>query len=105
MSANVDLKQLSKDITSNLVFTSFMINPHDNHLLGSIFMPLSFLDEQQRKEMVDRNVYVIYEYYSESLPRSINGYPTFASFRSLSKDESMVVSDYCKKIQEALNTI
>ena len=57
-----------------------MIPERDNDLMPSIFIPLIFMNEEQRDDMVKKGTLHIFEYYDKAGPRSINGYPIFFLF-------------------------
>jgi hypothetical protein len=84
-----EIKKLALDIRSNLVFGSWNIRKEEfERMVGSVFMPLLFMDEESRKQMKDEEIFHIYEYMSQAGPRSINGYPMFMSFRSINKTDA-----------------
>lgn len=90
-----DLKQLAWDICAGLVFTDREINPPS--LMTHVFMPLLFLTEEQRLDLV-KNAVLIYEYISKAGPRMINGYPMFMSFFYLNAQELNEVIEHQKTI-------
>lgn len=101
-----ELKEIARKIVANEIFPSWAIRKNDERLLGSIFMPLMFLKDEDVKEMKDAEITFFFEEYCKSMPRSINGYPMFMSFNALSKDEGKLVINYCKVIDNAIkNTL
>jgi hypothetical protein len=101
-----ELKQLARDIVNNLVFTDKHI-PEEQRIkmIPSVFMPIVFLDEKQSKSILDMKVSMFYEYYDKATPRSINGYPIFASMRMLIEDEERFVWDFHEKYKKALDDV
>jgi len=96
-----ELRQLAVDIVSGLVFTSAHIREEDlNNLLGMVFMPILFMDEHSRKELVANEIHTIYEYYSEAGPRAINGKPIFMSCRMLNRTDSQKVWSMMKRFEK-----
>lgn len=81
-----ELKQIAIDFCEGKIFTSAHLNNLQN--IGMVFMPLLLGAAQQMTEEERNNIGLIYEYYSEAGPRSINGYPIFFSFRILTKEET-----------------
>ncbi len=75
----IDLRKLALAIADNEIFGSWMIREGDmESMLRSIFMVLLFMDEP-----LPDNVAHFYEYYSESSPMGINGYPIFMSLKMI----------------------
>lgn len=92
-----ELKQIAIDIVDGKIFSSLSIkNPSE---LGFIFMPLALgaFSEKTKEEIED--VGILYEYMSES-SRTINGNPSFLSFRFLSKKDSETVISLIKEYQK-----
>jgi hypothetical protein len=54
-------------------------------------MPLIFMTEEQKTELenklVSGDVADIYEHISEAGPQSVNGFPIFMSYKTISKDD------------------
>ena len=48
---------------------------------------------------------MIFEYMEEAGPTSINGYPSFGSFRYINKEDWPTFVDYYEKIKNALENI
>lgn len=95
------LIKLAKDIKNNLVFIDRYIPEHLS--LENIFMPLLFMDEGFREELKKDPPGLIYEYLSEANPRSVNGYPTFMSLRMISIEDTKILGQIMKKLEEAEN--
>jgi hypothetical protein len=82
MKTDKELKKIAKDIMDGLIFTSAGI---PEHTLPMVFMALIFIKEEDRNAFKDATL--LYEYYSASGGRAVNGMPTFMSFRFLNKLE------------------
>lgn len=95
-----EIKKLAIDILGGGVFTSWMIRKGDEHLVTSIFMPLIFLDDIQRKAMLRDGVVHFYQSYSAAGPLAINGYPIFDSFYSLDREDVERIAKKMKQIEE-----
>lgn len=81
------LRKFIQDYLAGAIFTSADLREHDQRpesmTLGTVFMPLLLgVFSDYRPEGL-RDIGVVYEYWSQALPRSINGYPIFASCRFL----------------------
>jgi hypothetical protein len=94
-----DLKQLAIDVSENKVFGTFHMNESDSRNLSVVFMPLIFLNDEQRKEMVDDNIVHFYEYYDKAGPRSVNGMPCFFSVCRINKDDWNKTVKYIKEYE------
>jgi hypothetical protein len=95
-----EIKKLAIDILGGGVFTSWMIHRGDEHLVTTIFMPLVFLDDIERKRMVRDGVVHFYNSYSAAGPRSINGYPIFESLYTLDRGDVDRIVNEMKQIEE-----
>lgn len=89
------LKKLAYDIVSGKVFLSSMVR--EQRLLGSIFMPLLFLNSELALMNKWSEIDLLYEYLDKAGPRSINGYPMFTSYNYLNRYHSRVLYRYIRK--------
>ena len=90
-----DPKEFAKRIYRREVFLSDMVRPEHVPLLGTVFMPLAFLDEDGRKNLRERDVTCLYGDMKDALPNSINGYPIFSAFGTLTREEhAMAIAEY-----------
>lgn len=97
------LKDLAKDIVMNKVFTDRHIQKTHANMLFTVFMPLAFMDKKGWAAMGKvEEIGLIYEYYEKATTRSINGYPTFQSFKYLKQKEANVTLDYVAKYKRML---
>jgi len=92
------IKQLAIDIVDGKVFTSSHIPNYED--ISMVFMPLAFLDEKQKKDLLTKDPAFIYEYMSESCKMSVNGMPTFMSFRFLNSKDLKKLNEFSKEYQE-----
>ena len=74
-------------LQAGLVFTSNHLKKEDEHSLGMVFMPMLFMDEEHRKELLAAEIVFLYEYIDKASPRSVNGMPTFFSVQMLDKQD------------------
>lgn len=101
-----ELKQLALDIRSGNVFLSSSISPAEGpRILSYIFIPLAWAGEDFKVWCLKNKICLFYEYMSVAGPRSINGYPTFFSVRSMSEADLKRLTDYMEKIEKALSEI
>lgn len=105
MKTDEQLKEFAKDFYGGKIFTSqhFSSSREAIDMIPLVFIPFMFLTEEQKESIKD--MALIYEYYDESGPRSINGYPQFMSFNTLTKEELNKVVDYYEKIKSAMDSI
>ena len=100
------LTQLAKDIATNLVFTSDHIRREEwDNILGMVFMSIVLGAFSDYTEEARKDIGMIYEYYDKAGPRSINGYPTFFSFRILNVKDRLIVWEKVEKIRKALEAV
>ena len=97
------LKKIAKEMYEGKIFSDKHLLPHEQNLMGSVFMPLMLMDNQSRWLLKKNPPGLIYEYNHEAGPRSINGCPMFFSFRSLSQEDTEKMFEFYeqyKKIAE-----
>ena len=105
MRTDEELKQLAKDMLADKIFTNAHIKKGDESLLGSIFMPIIFMEQKDRDKMEANGICVLFEYYSEASTKSINGYPMFMTMKYMTKDEWEKVYIYHEKMKTALDEV
>lgn len=102
MKTDKEIIKLAKDIREGHVFGSWQIpESHIQSLLPMVFMALAFIEEKHLKEYEELDVLHFYEYYSESGPRSVNGYPMFFSHDILTRRDVEKIDKVIKKLDEA----
>jgi hypothetical protein len=91
-----EVTKLAKAMYRNEVFFSFMIPENQRiRMIPMVFMVVLFMDDITKKQLVANEIDVFYEYMSEAGPRGINGYPTFFSCRSMTRnDGNRVINKY-----------
>lgn len=94
-----ELKQLAVDLRAGRVWTS----AHDKATGGrlSSFMVLLFMDGEQRKEFLESDVGLIYEYLDKAGPRAVNGCPQFFSCLMLNRADTERLHKLLKALEEA----
>ena len=100
-----EIKQLATDTFKEKVFFSTMIREIDKHLLGSIFMPITFMDKPQIEKLEKDKISAFYEYMNKALPRCINGYPMFPSMRTITVEDLAQVQLMVKKLTDATDAV
>ncbi len=95
------LKELGLDVFKEKVFFSTMIREEDMHLLSAIFMPVTFLDEAQVKQLDSDEVVAFYEYMDKAGPRSLNGYPMFMSMKTITKRDLKELQKIVQNLKDA----
>lgn len=98
-----EIKQLAIDVLKDKVFFSSMLEEHEQHLLGSVFMPVNFLDEPQVKKLEEDKIAAFYEYHDKAGPRSINGLPMFMSMKTITEEDLKKMGEVLKKLKEAFD--
>jgi hypothetical protein len=99
MRSEQELRQLTLDLKANKIFASTQIPPEDSSLLGSIFLILSLMDEQQHADFVAKKPAFVYEYYTEAGSHGVNGYPSFLSMRFVTEDELPLIKQYWDELE------
>jgi hypothetical protein len=76
-----ELRKFVVDCLGGRIFTSAQVRDFDHVPMVFMVVALGGLSQFSAKSMND--IGIIYEYIEKAGPRSINGYPTFFSFRVL----------------------
>lgn len=63
-------------------------------------MPILFLNDEQRKQLIADEVFAFYGKMEDAGPRAINGYPMFTSMSSVTEKEYEKLSRYVKLYQD-----
>jgi len=95
--------ELAKDIYSGLVFT-------DRHIqfkldFPLIFMSFALMEDEDRQELVDNPPGMVYQYYANALPRTINGNPCFLSCQLLDHPSTELVWSKYETVKSAMAAI
>lgn len=82
-----ELRQIAVDLIEGKIFCDrhLKLKGENERMLLSVFMPLSLWEDAV--EWV-KDAGMIYEYLSEALPRTINGYPMFTSCQKLTIEDT-----------------
>lgn len=101
MKSDKELKQLAVDILAGKVFGTWNFQDVNeaNSLVSSVFMPLAFMSEEDRKKLLSMEVSHFYETMDKAGPRSINGYPMFMSMQTLTSGEWVIVLQHVKELE------
>lgn len=92
-----ELNVLARDMSKGLLFSNLHVPPGEDHMLATIFLPLGMGALNQYEDESLRQIGIVYEYLNKAMPRGINGYPTFMSFRMLNRvDTEYVLTKYEK---------
>jgi len=94
-----ELKQLAIDISENKVFGTFHMNKCEIANMSTVFMPIIFMNDEQRKESANNNIVHFYEYYDKAGPRSVNGMPCFFSMHQINLRDWKKVVKYIKEYE------
>lgn len=97
--------RLANDIHDNKVFITLGMEKEIGDLLPSIFMPLTFMGEEHRKELMDSKPVCLYEYYDKAMNRGINGYPIFTTFKWLNQEQAAEIIAILQKLDEVHNSL
>lgn len=100
-----EIKKLGVDIRAGRVFGSWMVAECDQDLLVSIFLVMRFMDSDALTELQRQEPAAIYEYMSEAGGRSVNGYPTFLSMKTLDKNDLSRLVDVMKALERAESAV
>jgi hypothetical protein len=94
------LRKLAQEIVEGKVFTDRDMRKADQMggtMLGMIFMPVLLM---QSPGVYLADAGLLYEYWDQAGPRSINGYPIFFSVRKVIKKDMPALEHYVKTFWE-----
>jgi hypothetical protein len=97
-----EVNELAKQGYRGEVFFSWQVREHDTNLIGSIFMPIMFLDDVTRKEWIRDEVCHFYGLMKDASPRGVNGYPMFFGMGILNKEDAVRIDKRIREIMELL---
>jgi hypothetical protein len=100
-----EVTALARDLVKDRIFMSDQLRKHEQNLLSSIFMPLVFMKPKDVRKMVDGDLAVLYEYFKEAGPRSINGRPMFFSMRWLNQADYARVRAEEQRLRVAIGDV
>ena len=106
----MDAKQLSdfvREYIDHRIFTSAMIRNDDKwqEMVPMVFLPLLFGAFDKFSDDEFKDIGVVWAYYSEALPRGINGYPCFMKCRIMHANDwfnACRIIDHLKNEQEKI---
>jgi hypothetical protein len=104
-SSEEELKKLAQEIVDGKVFTDRDLRKADQaggFMLTMVFMPLALM-ENPAAFVADAGL--LYEYWDQAGPRSINGYPMFFSVRKIIRKDMPALEHYVKFYWEAKKRI
>ena len=96
MRSEQELKKLAKEVYENKIFLANT----EEHMRLSFGIILALLE----KDKIPKDVVAFYEYYTEALPRGINGLPMFMSCGFLIKDEWDIFYKYYQQYKELVES-
>lgn len=98
-----EIREIAKGLVNGTYFCDRQIAPQDySHMVGSVFMPLMFMDDGNAKHMMMNDADMLYSEMAGAFPRSTNGYPMFGAFRWLDKSDTIRVIVKYQAIQKAM---
>lgn len=100
-----EIRTLAEDLYRGRIFTDRHIKGDGERMARSVFMGLNFLSDKDLKMYRKWNVGLFYEYMDKACPVSVNGYPTFMSFRILSEDDAKRLFTMHDKIKSAVDNV
>lgn len=97
---DVEIREMALAIFQGSLFTSWQIPDHED--LGLHFMPMLFMTEGQRGEVVKMNPGVIVAPMTDALETGLNGYPVFSSAKFLSQADSRRLIDAYNELKSKI---
>lgn len=82
-----DAKEFAKRVYRGEIFTSDQVRKGDESMVQMIFLPLTLIGEEERKEMIAHDVTLLYGEMRDVCAHGINGYPCFMAMGGLTSAE------------------
>jgi hypothetical protein len=95
-----EVNDFARRIYRHEIFTSWMA---PQEMIGSIFMPLHFMSEEQMKEVIAEGGHSMWAEMSSAGPRSINGYPIFMTLNIWNEDNAKRIHKRVLEIVDMLD--
>ena len=93
-----ELKELALGILNRSVYTSMDVP--EGHGMEMVFMVLALMTKEQKEDLLACEPFLFYEEISKSMPRSINGQPSFLSVKFINKVDYERMRVYLKELAE-----
>lgn len=97
MKPDQELKTIARDWVEGRIMFSTQV---PQEIMSMVFMPLIFLSDEQREQLIADEVFAFYGKMEDAGPRGINGYPMFNSMTSVTEKEYEKLQRYAKSYQE-----
>lgn len=91
-----ELKALAREWCEGRILFSTQV---PKEIISMVFMPIIFLNEEQRKELIAENVFAFYGKMADAGPRGINGYPIFWTMYRISEPDYKKVATFAKEYE------
>jgi len=91
------LAKFIEDVLADRVFTAHHLNPADFHLIPMLFMPLAFIEKENRPP--SEQIGTVYAPYTDAIPRALNGYAIFSSVAFLHVEDWKLASEEIRRDQ------
>ena len=87
MRTDRELFEIAEDIRHGSIFTDRHLSPDDEFMVPSIFMPFTFMSQEQREGFLAMDPRLIFEHLDRAQQRTVNGFPVFMSYQFLNREE------------------
>jgi hypothetical protein len=100
-----EIVQIARDIVQGEIFTSDHIGQGNESLIGSIFLPILLGGFAEYTKEDWQKVGMLFSYYKDSLPWSVNGFPIFSSVCSVNHYDAKLIWKTVKKMRQAMEEV
>jgi hypothetical protein len=99
---NQEIKALAREWCEGRILFSTQV---PKEIISMVFMPIIFLNEEQRQELIAENVFAFYGKMADAGPRGINGYPIFWTMYRISEDDYNKLRQYAKEYSDIMQKV
>lgn len=96
MKPDQELKTIARDWVEGRIMFTTQVPPE---MVKMVFMPILFLNDEQREQLIADEVFAFYGKMEDAGPRSFNGYPMFTAMTSVTEKEYEKLTRYVKSYQ------
>lgn len=101
-----ELKNLALGMLTGHLITSDYVLERSPGCMGVVFLPLSFMPEDERQHWRDQGVTMFYAWIQNALgSRGINGLPIFMEVGMLHRDEHKRIYEIVRELTEVLQDV
>lgn len=100
-----EITDMGVALWKNEIFCDVFLPPGSENLVGSVFMPLMFINREHLSAHIEAGFHHVWEFISAAAPRSINGYPSFFSMNFIHFEDLEAAFEHMKKVERVMKEL